>query len=670
MKDIKQSLPSSCAKNVLGRVLDEWSEGSGRSKTLEGLSRLVYEREPVDVATFVTSKDYLNTPTFWPVWLKDLEEFFQQEHWLAILRGAIGSGKTTFADVALAYMIYQLSCLRDPAAAYGLLAGSTVALIMVSINLKQAQRVLFNRLKVMLEASPYFRETFPARWRILTELRFPKSIWVAPVASNEQNVLGENVFGGALDESNFMPVIEESKRAKGGQQGVYDRAQVLFDAIRRRMLSRFPGMPGRFILLSAEQYPDDFIDRTCRRYQDDPQVMIRQYTQWETRPREQYYSQASFAVEVGTEIRPTRILTGSETGIVGEVIQDVPIELKKEIEDDPEGATRDILGRSTLALTPFITDRQSIWDAVDPERVHPMTDTETTLRDGVAFVWERLCERGRDQDGNEVWHPRWHPERLRYVHIDLGLTNDRAGLAMGCCVGTMEMRRRVPTEDVTKVDYTTEPVPALWYDFLLSVKAPPFEQIQFADIRTVIYELVKHGFRIGKISFDSFGSISEIQILIQKGFDVEKLSVDTSMDPYLFYRAALHERRAKYYAHPVLLRETVQLEYRKVKNKVDHSPQGSKDLADAAAGVAHWVHVLGMEAPPIVMKGLAENAPQEALFDVGDDCAQRGCTNKAIVRGYCREHWEMLEAKRKERLIADPTEQIWSLPEEDGPYGY
>jgi adenylate kinase family enzyme len=456
MKKIERSLSIPSERDALGQVLGEWSGGHVRSKTLEDLSRWIYEREPVDVATFVTSKDYLNKPTFWPVWLKDLEEFFQKEHWLAILRGAIGSGKTTFADVALAYMIYQLSCLRDPAAAYGLLAGSTVALIMVSINMKQAQRVLFKRLKVMLEASPYFRETFPARWAILTELRFPKSIWVAPVASNEQNVLGENIFGGAADEGNFMPVIEDSKQAKGGQQGVYDRAQVLFDAIRRRMLSRFPGMPGRFILLSAEQYPEDFIDRTCRRYQDDPEVMVRRYTQWETRPREQYYSQASFAVEVGTEIRPTRILTGSETDIVGEVIKDIPIELKKEIEDDPEGATRDILGRSTLALTPFITDRQSIRDAVDPERVHPMTDTETTLRDGVAFVWERLCERGRDQDGNEVWHPRWHPDRLRYVHIDLGLTNDRAGLAMGCCVGTMEMRRRVPTEDVTKVEYTTE----------------------------------------------------------------------------------------------------------------------------------------------------------------------------------------------------------------------
>lgn len=72
----------------------------------------------------------------------------------------------------------------------------------------------------------------------------------------------------------------------------------------------------------------------------------------------------------------------------------------------------------------------------------------------------------------------------------------------------------------------------------------------------------------------------------------------------------------------------------------------------------------------MVMKGLAENAPKEALLDVGDDCAQKGCTNKAIIRGYCREHWEVLEAKKKARLAADPTEQIWSLPEEEGPYGY
>jgi len=635
--------------------------GDVTAEEVKRLQEIVFLRTPVDIATFVTHKDYLGKADFWPMWLKDLQTFFETEHYLGILRGSIGCGKTTFADVAIGYMTYQLSCLKDPAAAYGLLSGSTVALICVSVNMTQAKRVVFKRLKAMLEGSPYFREHFPANWQVQSELRFPKAVWVAPVASNEQNVIGENVFGGVVDEGNFMPVIEESKRAKA-RGGVYDRAQVLFDALRRRMKSRFPGMPGRFMLISSEQYPDDFIDRTCRQYRDDPGVLIRQYTVWEPRPKT-FYCGETFSLEIGTAVRPTRILTGSETDIVGEVMRDVPIEYKKEFEDDPDGATRDIAGRSTLALTPFITDRASIRDAIDPERQHPMTDTVTTLRDGVAFAWERLCT--RLPDGS--WVPKYHPERLRYIHIDLGLSHDWAGLAMGCCAGTTEVERKaeagieVPNLDGLAFAVTKERVPLVWYDFLLSVKAPPFEQIMFGDIRTVIYELVNHGFRIQKVSFDSFGSISEIQTLQQKGYDVEKLSVDTSMDPYLFLRTALHERRVKYYEHPVLLKELVQLEHHKAKKKVDHPPSGSKDQADGAAGVAYWVHLLGMTDPPVIELGLTENAPSHKI-DARDDCKAKDCTKKAEVRGYCREHWDALEQTTKEKLIEDRSDVIWELP--------
>jgi hypothetical protein len=331
-------------------------------------------------------------------------------------------------------------------------------------------------------------------------------------------------------------------------------------------------------------------------------------------------------------------------------------EYRKEFEDDPDGATRDIAGRSTLTLAPFITDRQSIRDALDPDRLHPMTDTVTTLRDGVQFVWERLCVKLPDG----TWQPKYHPEKQRFIHIDLGLSHDWAGLAMGCCPGTTEVERRIETDDANRVEYTKERVPLVWYDFLLSVKAPPFEQILFSDIRTVIYELVNHGFRIQKISFDSFGSISEIQILQQKGYDVEKLSVDTSMDPYLFLRTALQERRVRYYEHPVLLKELVQLEHHKARKKIDHGPNGSKDLTDGAAGVAHWVHALGMTAEPVVLMGLAENAPN-ARIDARDDCRAKDCTRKAEIRGYCKDHWNALAQETKDELIDDRSAQIWSM---------
>ncbi len=358
-------------------------------------------------------------------------------------------GQDTFADVALAYILYQLSCLRDPAASYGLMAGSMVALICVSVNMSQAQRVIFKRLRQLLEPSPYFKRYFPADFQAQKELRFPKAVWLAPVASSEQNVIGENVFGGVIDEANFQPVVENSKQGRG-KGAVYDHAQVLFDALRRRMKSRFLGMPGKFMLVSSEQYPEDFIDRVSKQYADDPGVMVRQYAQWETRPKT-FYQGETFQIEVGTDIRTTRILTGSEIDIVGEVM-DVPIEFKRDFQTDPDGATRDIAGRSTLALMPFITDRQSIQDALDRSRQHPMTDTETTLQDGVRFVWERICERLPDDDhGNEVWRPKWFPERPRYVHIDLGLVNDKcfaAGTPVLMADGTVK-----PIEEVEVGDH-------------------------------------------------------------------------------------------------------------------------------------------------------------------------------------------------------------------------
>ena len=658
------SLRSDEERAAFEQILAELREG--KSQTLETLRSAVYERTPVDIVTFIEHPDYLDKQNeVWPILMDELVKFFHEgDKYLGILRGSLGWGKTSFADIALAYILYQLSCLRNPSSAYGLLANDTVALICVSVSKYQAKRVMFKRLRQLMKKSPYFTDVFPPQdMEAQEELRFPKSVWLAPVSSTEQGVIGENVFGGVMDEANFQPVVQDSKLRRGKGQ-VYDHAQVIFDALYRRMKSRFPGLPGKFMIVSSEQYPDDFVDRTCKKFRDDPGVQIMHYSMWETRPKTAYAG-PTFKVEIGTDIRPTRILTGSETDVVGEVME-VPAEYEKDFRDDPDGATRDIAGRSTLALIPFITDRQSIQDALDKTRLHPMTNTKTTLQDGVKWIWERLATRMPDDDeGHEVWQPKWFPERPRFVHIDLGLTNDRAGVAMGCCCGVDTQVRKVESED-GKIELLPERVPIVWYDFLLSVEAPPFGQIQFSDIRAVLYALVKHGFRLQKVSYDSFGSISEIQELMRKGYDVEKLSVDTSMDPYLYFRSALQERRAKYYEHPILLKEAVQLEHNKIRKKVDHPSYagGSKDLADAAAGVAHWVHQLGMSSPPVVTKGLSVNAQQDSPVEAKPDCLQKGCKEKAEVRGYCRKHWEALQEAERTRLTHDERsreEQIWSM---------
>ncbi len=210
-----------------------------------------------------------------------------------------------------------------------------------------------------------------------------------------------------------------------------------------------------------------------------------------------------------------------------------------------------VFGREISALLPrFVSDRK--WSAAKYRRSRN-------------FLWAPVISVGATHGPEPVFNLT--VEGSTFVAGGVGVHN--CGFAMGCCCGSTEVQRRVEREDGMP-EWTLEKVPLGWFDFLMSIKAPPFGQIIFADIRGMIYALAKHGFRIVKVSFDAFGSISEVQELDRKGYDVEQLSVDTSMDPYLYLRAMLQERRGKYYAHPVLMKELVQLEHRKAKKKVGH----------------------------------------------------------------------------------------------------
>ena len=79
-----------------------------------------------------------------------------------------------------------------------------------------------------------------------------------------------------------------------------------------------------------------------------------------------------------------------------------------------------------------------------------------------------------------------------------------------------------------------------------------------------------------------------IQILKSNGIEAETLSVDRDTKAYDTIKAMLHTQRFDCYSHPILEKEYKMLELVKGK-KVDHPPSGSKDVADAVAGVCYWV---------------------------------------------------------------------------------
>ena len=65
--------------------------------------------------------------------------------------------------------------------------------------------------------------------------------------------------------------------------------------------------------------------------------------------------------------------------------------------------------------------------------------------------------------------------------------------------------------------------------------------------------------------------------------------MDKDTRPYDYLKTALLDGRVHIPEHAKAQRELVQLEYNSVTGNIDHPPRGSKDLADAIAGVVFGI---------------------------------------------------------------------------------
>jgi hypothetical protein len=149
-------------------------------------------------------------------------------------------------------------------------------------------------------------------------------------------------------------------------------------------------------------------------------------------------------------------------------------------------------------------------------------------------------------------------------------------------------------EDVVEVE--GEKVPYIVIDMLYRVKAIPGTEILLSDIRRVLYDLKdERRFRIIDVTMDGFQSTDTMQQLRKKRFKADYLSVDRSTLPYEDLREAIYDERIEFPEYMVYRNkgdvDRIEIVVEELMNlshdgkKVDHPPKGSKDVADALAGV-------------------------------------------------------------------------------------
>ena len=486
--------------------------------------------------------------------------------------GAIGIGKTTAAQVIQARSLYEMSCERYPQARYGLMPSSSIVFAMMNKNKDLAKKVTFGEFKQFIEKIPYFREEFPFETDVESELRFPNSIRVEYSAANNTGLLGKNVIAGILDEMNFQARIERSKQAIDG--GFYDQATQVYRQMVSRRWNRFQRLgkvPGVLCVVSSANYSGDFTDTLKKKVleDNDGSTYIWDKAQFEVLPSNRFCGK-TFKLEIGDERFKSRILKKDEPTRVGAKLYDVPVEYEKLAKDDFDTFMREVMGIVTTADKPFFYDREKIWGMSDKlsekHLISPMRLTEScTLDRGLPVL---------DPDFDEIPFP----DTPRAIHVDLAVSGDACGFAMGFVDGIEVTTKNLGGKRIT------EEMPSVVFDLFLQIKAPKGGEIEFAEIREFIYYLTAEGYPIKWVSFDGFQSVDSRQILKRSGYESELISVE-GKDAYEALRTAIWQGRIAAPEHHICFNELAYLKENREKQKVDHLPNKSKDVSDAMCGV-------------------------------------------------------------------------------------
>lgn len=524
---------------------------------------------PVDPATFIESPNYMNGKgELYPVIFDAFVEMNSGLYIEAVLTGGIGCGKTTLGLFTMAYQLYRLSCLEEPQATYSLSSSSEIVIIFQSISADLAENVDFRRFKELLDGAPYFKKRFRYNKALHNELIFPNNIVVRAVSGLSTAALGQNVYAGVLDELNFMANIDQSRLSVNGKS--YSQAWSNYDALNRRRKSRFMKngtLPGMFCLVSSKRYPGQFTDVKVEEAKKEKaekkttSIYVFDNPVWVVKP-EGTFCGDRFSVFVGTITRQPFIVVEGTTLSEEDRMQviNVPVEFKVDFERDIISALQDIAGISSMGRRPFFANREAVGAAFGT--------TESILNlDICDFVTNSLSvypKKIRSKD------------RPRFAHVDLALSNDSAGIACGY----VERFDRIE-----RGGGVFEDLPRIVFDFVLEVPPPIGGEINFEKIRALFYKVRKLGLPLEWISMDSYQSKDMEQILRQNGFTTGQESMDRRTLPYDVAKSAFTDGRVRLPDHPKAIEELVRLIRDPRSGKIDHPPTGSKDLADAIAGV-------------------------------------------------------------------------------------
>lgn len=484
----------------------------------------------------------------------------------AMFTGAIGIGKTTFASIALPYMVHWVLCLKDPQGYFELLPGSRIAFMQMSTSEKQAKEVLFGDIFARIKHSPWFKD-HPFDPKFTAQIRFENEIWIVPGDSSETTFEGYNILGGIIDEMDSHKVTEKKDYALEG-----------FNTIRNRITSRF-GNRGLVILIGQMKKATGFAATKYEEFVEDGKEggsFAKILTIWDSLGWNKFLKADGTRDSFWFDKKRKCIISEIEAEYLDDpdITMEIPMVYKKDFEGDPQQALRDHagippqVGDAFIGMVDKVEDCTTKWIARFDGLLSPV---RPDLNAPVFEDWFRA--------------PNTLPRALS-VDIAYSAQGDAMGIAMGHVLELKEVKGELK--------------PVIVFDCLIRIRPPSGRQIILSDMRELIYELRdERGFDIKMVSFDGFQSTDSIQQLKKKRFKVGYLSVDRSVLPYHDLREGINEGRMEFPQFMTYMKngdsKLVEIAKKELLNlvddgkKIDHQPGGSKDVTDAMAAVTNML---------------------------------------------------------------------------------
>ena len=485
-----------------------------------------------------------------------------------------GSGKDFISRIILSRCVYLLWCLVSPQAYYGMPATETIALTNIAASREQARDAFFGPWARMMAASPFFKRIADVQTR---RIEFDKNISAISGHSATRSQEGQNLLVTVLDEyAEFKTAAELAEKKIQSEREPVNSAEGIYKMARSSMLSRF-GPCGKVISISYTRFRNDAQDQLLGRA--------------EQRFREEGEASDHFSSRAATwDVRP---------GIRREFFD-------SEYEKDPTGSAalyecRPVSGTYSYFQNMLAVRKcMGILDlSIDPA----FREADYTV--GWRYFWgdDPKDTSGVLDDGSWLGHKpaRWQIEydlaslrKHRFplaIHMDLGLTHSRAGIAASHLEGFVD--RSEPQIDFES-GILTEQVfrrPKIVTDFVIGLeplagdpeRGYPPSDIQVRWIHQLVMELMAGGWVVSRFTADGFQSTYTRQTLSGWGIEVDLFSLDRTTEGYDTLKSLVYEQTVSAPFCPVLYREVEDL-LKITANKIDHPQGGTKDLADAWAG--------------------------------------------------------------------------------------